>query len=209
MWSFLHLSPKKDLSFFFFAVWAWSGGTIMQDQRGPWRYLCLCSTALAHPSQSAEQEELSISEVLSSSALPTSFCYVNGLPWFVSLGGLYCDLWGRPLIPSKWYQTANKAFGIFSGAASRCCQVFFISMSSVVGGSVRYLFSHLCSTVCDDINPAMVEFVHVSAASLLTCVPTACQRTIIRDVTLDVCVAYLLALLALRRWAEDNSKERF
>lgn len=52
---------------------------------------------------------------------------------------------------------------------------------------MRYFFLHLCSTVPGDINPAMAEFVHVSAASLLTCVPTACQRTIIRDVTLDVC----------------------
>lgn len=90
------------------------------------------------------------------------------------------------MIPSKWYQTANKAFGI-SGAASRGCQDVFIATSSAVGGSVRHFFSHLCSTVCDDINPAMAEFVHASAASLLTYVPTACQGTITRDATLDVC----------------------
>lgn len=163
MWSFLHLSPKKDLSCkIFFLKW-WNHHT------GPKGPLTLPvpvfnSTCTSLP----EQDELCINEVLPSPALPASFCYVNGLPWFVSLGGLYCDLWGRTLIPNKWYQSANKAFGIFCGAASRCCQVSFILMSSGVGGRVRYFFSYLCSAVCGDINLAMVEFVHVSAASLLT-----------------------------------------
>lgn len=40
-------------------------------------------------------------------------------------------LWplGSPIDSQKSYQTANKAFGIFSGAALRCCQVLFIAKS--------------------------------------------------------------------------------
>lgn len=58
---------------------------------------------------------------------------------------------------------------------------------SSVGGRVRYFCFHPCSTICDDINPAVAELVHVSAASLLARVAAACQRTIMRDVTLDAC----------------------
>lgn len=69
---------------------------------------------------SAEQKEAAMSEAL--------FCRPLSV---ISTGcqGLYCDHRGHSLIPSKSYQTTNRAFGIFSGAASHCCQAFSVAMS--------------------------------------------------------------------------------
>lgn len=50
---------------------------------------------------------------------------------------------------------------------------------------MRYLLSHLGATVRYDSSSAMDEFVHVSAACVLTRAPTVCQKTKIGHVTLD------------------------
>lgn len=105
-----------DGKFFFFFFCSLNLRLWNQTWRDPWWYLSPCLSALV--SQSAEQEEVDISEEPFSFASPHSFCCFDCLPWFVSLGGLCCQ---HPLIPIKSYQTSLHCGKVFSAAMSVSC----------------------------------------------------------------------------------------
>lgn len=117
------LTIKKN--FFFFCSWKLKLWNYLADPKGPLMIPepLFISTLLL--SQGAEQEEVDISEELFSSASPPSVCCLGRLPWFVSLGGLCCQHWGHPLIPSKSHK--------------RLCTAGESGLCQLLGGSVCHL----------------------------------------------------------------------